>query len=103
MLFRFSGTNPFTIECFFTLNSGSYGELFGNYGSGYTSGVWFATAGLYINGSCYVPNYATATQGTHCLTSTRDSSGNCVTYLDGVQVATATLSFTLKPCATLST
>jgi hypothetical protein len=88
-----TGTNPFSIDCWFTLSSGSYGELFGNYGSGYTSGyVWFATAGLYINGSCYVPSYATATQGTHYLASTRNSSGNCVTYFDGVQVATATLT-----------
>jgi hypothetical protein len=87
-----TGTNPFTIDCWFTLSGGSYGELFGNYGSGYTTGyIWFATAGLYINGSCYVPNYATATQGTHYIASTRTSAGACVTYLDGVSVATATL------------
>lgn len=87
-----TGTNPFTIDCWFTLSSGSYGELFGNYGSGYTTNyIWFATAGLYINGACYVPNYATATQGTHYISSTRDSSGNCATYLDGIAVATASL------------
>lgn len=88
-----SGMNPFTIECWFNLASGSYGELFGNYGSGYTTGyLWFATAGLYINGSVYVPSYATATQGLHCLASTRDGSGNTVTYLDGVSVNTGVLS-----------
>jgi len=88
-----TGTNPFSIDCWFTLSSGSYGELFGNYGSGYSVGyVWFATAGLYIDGTCYVPNYPSATQGTHYIASSRNSSGNCVTYLDGVQVATATLT-----------
>lgn len=84
---------PFTIDCWFTLSSGSYGELFGNYGSGYGANYfWFATAGLYIDGSCYVPNYASATLGTHNLVSTRNSAGACITYLDGVSVATATLS-----------
>lgn len=88
-----TGTNPFTVECWFNLASGSYGELFGNYGTGYTTNyLWVATLGFYINGNCYVPNYATATQGIHCITCTRDSNGNCVTYLDGVSVATATLT-----------
>jgi hypothetical protein len=88
-----TGTNPFTIECFYTLSSGNYGELFGNYGSSYTSGyVWFATAGLYINGSCYIPNYSTVTQGTHHNVATRDVSGNCVIYFDGEVANTASLT-----------
>lgn len=88
-----SGTSSFTIECWFNLVSGSYGELFGNYGSGYTTNyIWFATAGLYINGSVYVPSYTTATQGIHCIASTRDSSGNVVTYLDGISVNTGVLT-----------
>jgi hypothetical protein len=87
-----TGTNPFTVECWYNLVSGAYGELFGNYGTGYTTNyLWVATLGFYISGSCYVPNYATATQGIHCVTCTRDGSGNCVTYLDGVSVATASL------------
>ena len=91
-----NGTNAFTIECFFTLSSGNYGELFGNYGSGYTTNyVWFSTAGLYLNGPCYVPNYATATQGTHYVASSKNVSGDCITYLDGVQVATATLNYSI--------
>jgi len=88
-----TGTNPFTVECWYNLVSGSYGELFGNYGTGYsTNYLWVATLGFYINGNCYVPNYATVTQGIHCITCTRDPAGNCTTYLDGVSVATATLT-----------
>ena len=88
-----TGTSAFTIECAFNLEAGNYGELFGNYGSGYTSGyIWFATAGLYINGAVYVPNYATATQGKHVIASTRTSGGSIVTYLDGVSVNTGTLA-----------
>lgn len=89
-----TGNNPFTIECWFNLVSGSYGELFGNYGTGYSTSnyLWFATAGLYIGGSVYVPNYTSATLGIHCLASTRDVSGNTVTYFDGVSVATGTLT-----------
>jgi hypothetical protein len=95
-----TGINPFTVECWYNLASGSYGELFGTYGSGYTSNtLWIATLGFYINGSCYIPNYATVTQGLHCLVCTRDGSGNCVVYLDGVQQATAVLtsSITVGP------
>jgi hypothetical protein len=95
-----TGTNPFTVECWYNLVSGNYGELFGNYGTGYTSNtLWVATLGFYISGSCYVPNYATATQGIHCVTCTRDSSGNCTTYLDGVSVATASLGGSIPASA----
>jgi hypothetical protein len=88
-----SGTNPFTIESWTNLTSGSYGAIFGNYGSGYTSGsLWWATAGLYINGSVYHSNYATTMAGIHHSAVTRDGSGSVVLYRDGVQVATGTLT-----------
>lgn len=88
-----SGTMPFTIFSMFDLVSGSYGEIFGNYGSGYTSStLWFATTGLYIDGAVYVPNYGTATQGKHTVCSSRTSAGYVKTYLDGKLVNTGTLA-----------
>lgn len=88
-----SGTNPFTIESWTNLTSGSYGAIFGNYGPGYGSGnLWWATAGLYINGSVYHSNDATTMAGKHHSAVTRDGSGNVVLYRDGVQVATGTLT-----------
>ena len=91
-----TGTNPFTIECWFNRNytANGYGELFGNYGPGYSSApyLWFATAGLYINGSVYISNYSTVTLGLHYMSCTRDSSGNTVVYLDGISKATGVLT-----------
>jgi len=88
-----SGNQPFTIESWTNLTSGSLGEIFGNYGSGYTSGnLWWATAGLFINGSVYHTNYATTMAGIHHAAVTRDGAGNVVLYRDGVQVATGTLT-----------
>lgn len=86
-----SGTNPFTIESWTNKTSGSYGAIFGNYGSGYTSGnVWWATAGLYINGAVYHSDYANTMAGKHHSAVTRDSSGNVRLYRDGVLVNTGT-------------
>ena len=87
-----SGTDPFTIESWTNLTSGSYGAIFGNYGSGYGSGLWWATAGLYIGGSVYHSNYSSSMAGIHHSAVTRDSAGNVVLYRDGVQVATGTLT-----------
>lgn len=88
-----SGTNPFTIDCWFTLSSGNFGQLLGNYGDGYaTNTLWFSTAGFYINDYVTIPSYSTVTQGTHHITGTRNSSGDCVIYLDGVQKATGSLT-----------
>lgn len=88
-----SGTNPFSIDCWYTLSSGNFGQLLGNYGDGYASDtLWFSTAGLYINNYVTIPSYSTVTQGTHHIAATRDSSGNCIIYLDGVQKATGSLT-----------
>ncbi len=87
-----SGTNPFTIEAWTNKTSGSYGEILGNYGSGYSTGLWFATAGLYIVGSVYHTDYANSMAGIHHSAATRDSSGNVKLYRDGVLVSTGTLT-----------
>ena len=87
-----AGNQPFTIESWTNLTSGSYGAIFGNYGSGYGSGLWWATAGLYIGGSVYHSSYSTSMAGKHHSAVTRDSNGNCVLYRDGVQVGTGVLT-----------
>lgn len=89
-----SGTNPFTIESWTNKTGGSYGAIFGNFGSGYTSGnIWWATAGLYISpGSVYHSDYANTMAGKHHSAVTRDSSGNVRLYRDGVLVSTGTLT-----------
>ena len=87
-----SGTNPFTIEAWTNKTSGSYGEILGNFGSGYSTGLWFATAGLYIVGSVYHTDYANSMAGIHHSAATRDSSGNVKLYRDGVLVSTGTLT-----------
>lgn len=81
-----NGNIPFTIEAwFYTTTAGRV--IFGNYGTGYTSNtIWFFNGGLYINGgsgTSYFSDYSTRCVGLHHLVSTRDASGNCVTYLDG--------------------
>jgi hypothetical protein len=88
-----TGNNPFTIESWTNKTSGSYGAIFGNYGSGYTSGtLWFATAGLYISGSVYHSDYSTTMAGIHHSAVTRNSNGDVKLYRDGVLVNTGTLT-----------
>lgn len=87
-----TGTNPFTIESWTNKTSGSYGAILGNYGSGYSTGLWWATAGLYIQGSVYHSDHSNAMAGVHHSAVTRDSSGNVVLYRDGVQVGTGVLT-----------
>ena len=60
-----SGMNPFTIESWTNKISGSYGAILTNYGSGYTTGLWWSTAGLYIQGSVYHTDYANTMAGIH--------------------------------------
>ena len=84
-----SGNNPFTLDCYYTNNTSSWGVLFGNYGSGYTSNaLWFAVGGPFINTSYYAPGAPANTNGTHHICMTRDAAGNIVTYFDGVAVTT---------------
>lgn len=87
-----SGVNPFTIESWTNKTSGSYGAILTNYGSGYTTGLWWSTAGLYIQGSVYHADYANSMAGIHYSAVTRDGSGNVVLYRDGVQVNTGVLA-----------
>jgi hypothetical protein len=88
-----TGTNPFTVEVFYTMTASGGGAIFGNYGSGYTSGtLWFsAQYGIYINGSVYAAGAPLAT-GTRHLVSTRDSSGNTKTYVNGILSSSGTLT-----------
>jgi hypothetical protein len=87
-----TGLNPFTFDCFYTLSGSTAAELLGNYGSGYTSNnIWLSGRyGLYISGSVYFPG-APIANGTYHMACTRNSSGACVLYQNGVQVATGTL------------
>lgn len=82
-----SGMQPFTIECWYNSTGSAGQELFGNYGSGYTTGyLWFFPGGLYLNGGSgisYFSDYGTRCFGRHHIVATRDAAGNCVTYLDG--------------------
>lgn len=89
-----NGRNPFTFECFYLLDGRAGGEIFGNYGSGYTSSnyIWISGMyGLYIGGSVYFPG-APIANGTHHMACSRDAAGNCVLYKNGVQVTTGTLT-----------
>lgn len=89
-----TGTNPFTFECFYTINAfNNGGEIFGNYGSGFTSGyLWISGEyGIYIDGSVYFPG-APLSAGTYHMAATRNSSGAVVLYKNGEQVNSGTLS-----------
>jgi hypothetical protein len=87
-----TGTDPFTIESVTNLTAGSYGAILGNYGPGYGTGLWWATAGLYIQGSVYYDNYSSINLGWHHLVATRDASGNVKLYRDGILSKTGTLT-----------
>jgi len=90
-----TGNNPFTFESFYTISAATpAAEIFGNYGSGYTSSsyIWISGLyGLYISGSVYFPG-APIGVGTYHMACTRDGSGNCILYKNGLQVATGTLT-----------
>jgi|LakMenE01Jun11ns_1017448.scaffolds.fasta_scaffold9959020_10 hypothetical protein len=92
------GTNPFTFECFYTINAfNGGGEIFGTYGSGYSSSsyVWISGEyGFYIGGAVYYPGYPLGA-GTYCMTVTRTSFGYTVLYKNGVAVNTGTLTGSL--------
>lgn len=78
-----SGTNPYTIDAWYTRVSGS-GAIFGNYGSGYTSNtIWVFAGGLYFNGSYYISNYGSRIAGTHNICVTKNSYGAINVYFDG--------------------
>ena len=87
-----TGLNPFTFEAFYKLSGAGNAELFGNYGSGYsTNYIWISGRyGLYINGGYpYFQGYPLPT-GTYHMAVTRDSVGACSLYKNGVLDGTAT-------------
>lgn len=92
-----TGTNPFTFECFYTvINLNSGGEIFGNYGAGYTTNtIWIsAEYGVYIDGAVYFPG--SPIYGTNHMAVTRTSGGNVILYRNGVQVNSGTLSSSIS-------
>jgi hypothetical protein len=87
-----TGINPFTFEAFYKLSGAGNAELFGNYGSGYTTNyIWISGRyGLFINGGYpYFQGYPLST-GTYHMAVTRDSAGACSLYKNGVLDGTAT-------------
>jgi len=89
-----TGTNPFTFSCFYTITApNNGGEIFGNYGVGYTTNyLWIAGEyGVYLDGSVYFPG-APLSAGTYHMAVTRNSGGSVILYKNGVQVNSGTLS-----------
>lgn len=88
-----SATNPFTFEAFYKVtNTSVNAELFGNYGTGYTSNtIWISGRyGVYINMPVpYFQGYPLGA-GTYHMAFTRTSSGDCILYKNGVVDGTAT-------------
>lgn len=88
-----TGTNPFTVESWYTTTGTTADEIFGNYGSSSTTNTLWVSGryGVYINGTVYFPG-APLVAGTYHLAATRDSLGNVVLYKNGVQVNSGVLS-----------
>jgi hypothetical protein len=89
-----TGTNPFTFSCFYTITAvNGGGEIFGNYGTGYTTNyLWISGEyGAYLDGAVYFPG-APISAGTYHMAVTRDSSGSVILYKNGVQVNSGTLA-----------
>jgi hypothetical protein len=89
-----NGNNTFTFESFYTISGAGSAEIFGNYGSGYSSSsyIWISGQyGLYIGGAVYFPG-APLGVGTYHMACTRDGNGNCVLYKNGIQVNSGTLT-----------
>jgi hypothetical protein len=94
------GYMPYTIEVYVKLTSTQNGEIFGNYGSGYTSNyLWFSVRyGHYLNGSnpyFASPNVYPLTPGYYYhIAVTRDlRNRNTVLYLNGAVNNTSTANF----------
>ena len=87
-----TGNNPFTVESWYTTTGSTADEIFGNYGSGSTSGtLWISGRyGTYISGAVYFPG-APLGAGTYHLATTRDAAGNVVLYKNGEQVNSGVL------------
>lgn len=88
-----TGTNPFTVESWYTTTGTTADEIFGNYGASSTANTLWVSGryGVYINGTVYFPD-APLVAGTYHLAATRDSSGNVVLYKNGIRVNNGVLS-----------
>lgn len=88
-----TGTNPFTVESWYTTTGTTADEIFGNYGSGSTANtLWISGRyGVYISGTVYFPGSPLGA-GTYHLAASRDTSGNVVLYRNGIQVNSGVLS-----------
>jgi hypothetical protein len=88
-----TGNNPFTVDAWYYTNGTTADEIFGNYGTGSTSGnLWISGRyGTYINGAVYFPG-APIAAGTYYLSTTRDVAGNVILYKNGIQVTSGVLS-----------
>ena len=88
-----TGTNPFTFEAFYTItNTSVSAEIFGNFGTGYTSNtIWISGRyGVFINGSVpYFQGYPLGA-GTYHMAFTRTSTGDCILYKNAIVDGTAT-------------
>ena len=88
-----SGNNPFTVEVWYQKNTTNYGELFGNYGSGYGNGIWIFNGGLYIQGSVYDAGYTGSVDGTpRQIVVSRDANGISRVYKNGTLTASGLLT-----------
>jgi hypothetical protein len=90
-----TGNNPFTIEAtYYTAASDSGGRaIIGNYGTGNTANtLWFASHGLYLNGSSVYHTNPPLRSGTYHTTVTRDTPGNVILYKNGAVDTTGTLT-----------
>ena len=90
-----TGTNAFTFDAFYKVTNATVAaEIFGNYGTAnLSSTIWIsARYGVYINANTpYFQGFPLGA-GTYHMAFTRDSSGNCVLYKNGIQDGTATNS-----------
>jgi hypothetical protein len=87
-----SGTQDFTIETVYNMTGQNGGEIFGNYGPGYTSNsIWFSGQyGFYLNGACYAPG-APIANGKYHMVATR-LNGTVKLYLNGTEVNSVVLN-----------
>jgi hypothetical protein len=97
-----TGTTPFTIIVAVTtdVSPGANNAIIGNYGSTTSNTLWFsASYGLYINTSSpYFSGYPIAA-GTYILAVTRNASGLCTLYKNGVSNGTATNTASIATAA----
>jgi hypothetical protein len=86
----FSGTQDFTVEAAYNMQGQGGGEIFGNYGSGYTTNhLWFSGMyGIWINGGVYAPGNPLP-NGKYHMAATR-RNGLVELYLNGELVNSGT-------------